>query len=36
MGSKLNGWAWSKRWDNRTYIRHVGARTGKIYTLKKK
>ena len=21
--SKLNGWAWGKRWDNRTYIRQV-------------
>ena len=21
--SKLNSWAWDKRWDNRTYIRQV-------------
>ena len=35
MGSKLNSWAWDKRWSKRNDIRYVGTRTGKVYTLKK-
>ena len=25
--SKLNGWAWDKRWDKRTYVRQVNKET---------
>ena len=35
MGSKLNSWAWDKRWKNRDHHRYIGTRTGKVYTLKK-
>ena len=35
MGSKLNNWAWDKRWKDRDHHRYVGTRTGKIYTFKK-
>ena len=36
MGSKLNGWAWDKRWKRKDRLRYVGTRTGKVYTFKKK
>jgi hypothetical protein len=36
MGSKLNGWAWDKRWKKRDHLRFVSQKTGKIYTINKK
>ena len=32
----LSCWAWNKRWNKRHFLRHVGGKTGKIYTISKR
>ena len=34
--STINSWAWDKRWKDKDHLRHIGTRTGKIYTINKK
>jgi len=33
VGDKLHQWAWNRLHNKRTYLRHVGGRTGKFYTI---
>jgi len=35
-GGKISGWAWDKRWKDKDHLRHIGTRTGKVYTINKK
>ena len=36
VGDKLHQWAWNRFHKRRKVIRHIGGRTGKIYTFKRK
>ena len=36
VGDRLHQWAWDRFYKRRKVIRHVGGRTGKIYTINKK
>ena len=36
VGDRLHQWAWDRFYKRRKVFRHVGGRTGKIYTINKK
>ena len=36
VGEKLHQWAWDRFYKRRKVLRHIGGRTGKIYTINKK
>ncbi len=36
VGDRLHQWAWNRFYKRRQVFRHIGGRTGKIYTIKRK